>query len=1674
MKLHIWLPLLLVLPLALSATGISVSSETPDELILEFQLPEYSIEHSRDGSTTWQRIVSDYGNVDAQEGYPELRAYSEAIAVPVDGDISIQVLSSKSSVIKNINLYPAKKMVVGDWEVDYEFFQDPRIYNSKQLYPESIASKSEAAFIGDRRFIPIRINPFQYRPALKELTVHSSIRIRVSIIGDKSQAKNWQFSQNPIDNVADRFFLNNASSKAWRLEKTRDSSYQSPKNGSSQVSRIQLIVDKDGIYKVDKAFLQNLISTETDSLGLTMAWDLSALDPRRLELSDENGTVPIHFVGETDGAFNSGDYFEFYGRRHAGDTGYMDDYTAENVYTLYLKDTLGARMAVENGGLIEYSSGNYISPDAYEYTAIFQEQSVSDKLGRGWSAANPTYYKEDVWFWKKISAPNLEIVPIELQFPIDSTIRTASAKVALHGLTYSETLIPGQWDHEASVRLNQAMINTHTWVGQTEQVFQNANPIPNSFIRNGTNNLFISLSGNTVMGDREQVLLDYVEVKYWRQYKTTEDFIKFTKPSNRPGGLYQFALEGFSSGDISVYKIGSSVFNSVQIESFDLNGMAPWTVTMQDSVASTAIEYYACTESQKMIPKLARLDIPSDLRDPSNQAEIIVISRRDLLNSEGGTRIKDLYESKGYTVMMVDIQDVFDEFNSGIRDAQSIKSLLSYAYNNWAEPQLRHVLLLGEGVDDERDNSPSRQYAVIPVKKTWTYKHGATASDNWYACIVGNDTVPDISIARVGVWRTDQIPAVVTKMENYHNNPLPNRLWNSHLTFTSGGKITDSNDIFAQQSERIKRRNVSDDYRVTRVYTSTQTVSPDYFGGTFALKDAINSGTQYVQFMGHGGGRIWADYNLFNFNDVATLNNQTYPIVVSLACYASAFDTNCSASISEALIMQADKGSIATLGFSGLGYLDQDEDWGLALTEALFKEDFPSAGEAVQFALARFFTTTTSTAARYALTNGASYMGDPTIKPRKPVRDAQVGAVSHVLAHGDTLRVNAVFPSTVTAARLYIMKENEKVINVPFDLPVINGNYNASYVVPATGEDPYTRKIYVAGYSSQNEYVGVSAFGVGRPAVFHHAIEPATPAWRDSVAFMARAFSSTPILSMTCKVRTDSVGTTINWVDLPMQLTDPDNNTWTTTGRLDPQITGKEVFYKYSISTQDSTGTVVYESFLSNLVYAGPDLFLRDIKLDNEDGEFALKVLVSNVGNAESADTDLRLYVSINGANQTQFSTQVLGPLAVEEMRWESIPLAGLPSGNVNFEVRANWGNSFPEWHLFYNTNNIITLTLPYNYHSVDSNGLVIPSVDANVLCEIPADLVPSGSSAVFYVNSVGTLTASNQPDIHPIILLSSDGAANPVSSLAYEIKTLNEALVDSTGTFVGGKRMKLTFFYSALDQTTQSQEAENSYKIYRWDASGRKWILQGGNISASEDRVVFEVRRHGIYTIFRNRDLIRPTIDVNVQDQEFTIGGYVSGKGTISLLLSDANGIDVFDNSIKLYLNGTQVQDNEYVASINLDNINRIPIKYQLNLQRGNYTLVVDCKDVNGNFNTREIQFIVNETFNITKIGNYPNPILGRAEDPKNDGRTRFTYVLTDDADQVTIKVYTVAGRLVKTFTNLPTGVGYHEYPRTLYAWDCKDEAGFPLANGVYFYKVIARKGNKTIEKTMKMAILK
>ncbi|MDZ7413818.1 MAG: hypothetical protein ONB15_09835, partial [candidate division KSB1 bacterium] len=64
----------------------------------------------------------------------------------------------------------------------------------------------------------------------------------------------------------------------------------------------------------------------------------------------------------------------------------------------------------------------------------------------------------------------------------------------------------------------------------------------------------------------------------------------------------------------------------------------------------------------------------------------------------------------------------------------------------------------------------------------------------------------------------------------------------------------------------------------------------------------------------------------------------------------------------------------------------------------------------------------------------------------------------------------------------------------------------------------------------------------------------------------------------------------------------------------------------------------------------------------------------------------------------------------------------------------------------------------------------------------------------------------------------------------------------------------------------------------------------------------------------------------------------------------------------------------------------------------------------------------------------------------------TDFCYVLTAPAEKVEIRIYTLAGRLIRTLAPAPNEAGFNRLH-----WDGRDEDGDDIANGVYLYKLSA-----------------
>ena len=75
----------------------------------------------------------------------------------------------------------------------------------------------------------------------------------------------------------------------------------------------------------------------------------------------------------------------------------------------------------------------------------------------------------------------------------------------------------------------------------------------------------------------------------------------------------------------------------------------------------------------------------------------------------------------------------------------------------------------------------------------------------------------------------------------------------------------------------------------------------------------------------------------------------------------------------------------------------------------------------------------------------------------------------------------------------------------------------------------------------------------------------------------------------------------------------------------------------------------------------------------------------------------------------------------------------------------------------------------------------------------------------------------------------------------------------------------------------------------------------------------------------------------------------------------------------------------------------------------------------------------------------------------------------MTQSPYSVEIKIYTVAGRLIRTISDASAKRGYNEQH-----WNVRDEDGIRLANGTYFYKIQVQIENQHLEEIKRLAVLR
>jgi hypothetical protein len=216
------------------------------------------------------------------------------------------------------------------------------------------------------------------------------------------------------------------------------------------------------------------------------------------------------------------------------------------------------------------------------------------------------------------------------------------------------------------------------------------------------------------------------------------------------------------------------------------------------------------------------------------------------------------------------------------------------------------------------------------------------------------------------------------------------------------------------------------------------------------------------------------------------------------------------------------------------------------------------------------------------------------------------------------------------------------------------------------------------------------------------------------------------------------------------------------------------------------------------------------------------------------------------------------------------------------------------------------------------------------------------------------------------------------------------------------------------------------------------------------------------------------PKIELYMNDSSFVNGGITHADPVLLAVLRDINGINTAGNGIghdlTAVLDGKTNQPvilNEYFES-DLDTYKSGKIQYPWNsLSIGQHTLSVKAWDTHNNSSTRDIEFLVAENAEMTidHVLNYPNPFTTS---------TQFYFEHNQPCQplEVTIQIFTISGKLVKTIQTLITNAGYRSEG---IIWDGRDDFGDRIGKGVYVYRLSAKNPEgKSVEKFEKLVLLR
>lgn len=544
------------------------------------------------------------------------------------------------------------------------------------------------------------------------------------------------------------------------------------------------------------------------------------------------------------------------------------------------------------------------------------------------------------WFWATLQVQSR--LPLTFDLPAADPAAAATLRLALWGASHNPAV---QDDHDFDLILNEQLLGTVRWEGESHYVAELS--VPAGVLRQGENQLTLdnAVEGATLV---DVMRLDWIELTYAAPAEAVEEQLAFAS------GEGTVTLAGFNRQPY--------LFDVSEPDSpLRLTGWQ-WEQAELRLPAAPGRQLVAIGPASLRRPAISSLR-QSEWRNPDHQADLLIITTDQL--APALAPLVTARQEQGLTVALVPVEEIYDEFGYGENSPDSIHAFVSYAYQEWAEPAPRYLLLVGEATYDYRGYEGEPAANQVPTYLIPVEYSGETVSDARLADVTG-DARPELAVGRWPASTPNEVSKLVERTLAYEQAETAGR-----ALFSADGTSSE----FSTLTDNILQATDFPAEQATKLYgVPADQLLQEWAGGAWL-----------VAYTGHGSLDMWGKENVFSRAAVPSLKSAgAPPIVLQFTCLTGFFAHPQTTSISEAMLHH-DEGPVLLVAATSLTLSSSQEPFAVALLRALQDPAVERVGDALQ--AAKLSLDVASNDSLREISDTFGLLGDPSTIIQRPSGD---------------------------------------------------------------------------------------------------------------------------------------------------------------------------------------------------------------------------------------------------------------------------------------------------------------------------------------------------------------------------------------------------------------------------------------------------------------------------------------------------------------------------------------------------------------------------------------------------------------------------------------------------------------------------------------------------------------